>query len=132
HVVSARPALAAARRQRKLERARLPAPRRLGPLDLVELLHAALHLRGMRGPRLEPLDEADLLGEHRLLALELRLLLRLAERALLLVELVVARVGRERAAIDLDHLADDAVHELAVVRGHHERALIAFEELLQP
>ena len=86
----------------------------------------------MRGARLEPLDELDLLGEHRLLALELRLLLLLGERALLLVEFVVARIGGERAAVDLDDLVDDAVHELAVVRGHQQRALVAFEELLQP
>jgi hypothetical protein len=71
----------------------------------------------------------DLLGQHRLLALELRLLLLLGERALLLVEAVVARIGGERTAIDLDDLADDPVHELAVVRGHHQRALEAFEEI---
>ena len=65
----------------------------------------------------------DLLGEHRLLALVLRLLLRLAQRALLLVEIVVAGIGRQRAAVDLDDLGDDAVHELAVVRGHQQRAL---------
>ena len=86
----------------------------------------------MRGARLEALDELDLLGEHRLLALELRLLLLLVERALLLVEFVVAGIGRQRAAVDLDDLGDDAVHELAVVRGHHQRALVALEELLEP
>ena len=86
----------------------------------------------MRGARLEALDELDLLGEHRLLALELRLLLLLVQRALLLVEFVVARIGRQRAAVDLHDLGDDAVHELAVVRGHQQRALVAFEELLEP
>src|SRR5207302_10143782 len=109
HLGQACHVLAAAWRRRKVERDRLPPPRRLDPLDLVELLHPALHLRGVRGARLAALDAPDLLGEHRLLALELRLLLRRAERALLLVELVVARIGRERAAVDLDHLADDAV-----------------------
>jgi PTH1 family peptidyl-tRNA hydrolase len=39
----------------------------------------------MRGARLEALDELDLLGQHRLLALELRLLLLVGERALLLL-----------------------------------------------
>ena len=86
----------------------------------------------MRGARLEALDELDFLGKHRLLTLELGLLLLLVQRALLLVELVVARIGRQRAAIDLDHLGNDAVHELAVVRGHQQRALITPEELLQP
>ena len=86
----------------------------------------------MRGARLEALDELDLLGEHRLLALELRLLLLLVERALLLVEFVIARIGGQRAAVDLDDLGDDAVHELAVVRGHQQRAVVALEELLEP
>ena len=86
----------------------------------------------MRGARLEPLDELDFLGQHRLLALELGLLLLLVLRPLQLVELVVAGIGGERAAVDLDDLVDDAVHELAVVRGHQQRALVALEELLEP
>ena len=45
------------------------------------------------------------------------------ERALALVEVVVARVGDQLAAVDLDDLRDHAVQELAVVRGHHQRAL---------
>ena len=36
------------------------------------------------------------------------------------------------AAVDLDDLADDAVHELAVVRGHHQRALETLQEGLEP
>ena len=132
HALQVDDVVARARRRRELERHGLAALRRLDPLDLLELLHPALHLRGVRGARLEALDELDLLGEHRLLALELRLLLLLGERALLLVELVVAGVGGQRAAVDLDDLGDDAVHELAVVRGHQQRALVALEELLQP
>ena len=132
HVLQAHHVLAGARRRQEIERHRLAALGRLDPFDLLQLLHPALHLRGVRGARLEALDELDLLGEHRLLTLELGLLLLLVQRALLLVELVVARIGRQRAAIDLDHLVDDAVHELAVVRGHQQRALVALEELLQP
>ena len=86
----------------------------------------------MRCARLEALDEFDFLGEHGLLAFELRLLLLFVERALLFVEFVIARKRGERAAVDLDDLADDAVHEFAVMRGHQQEALIAFEELLQP
>ena len=131
-VLQADDVLAGARRRQEVERHRLAPPRRLDALDLLELLDPALHLRGMRGARLEALDELDLLGEHRLLALELRLLLLLVQRALLLIEFVVAGIGRQRAAVDLDHLGDDAVDELAVVRGHHQRALIALQELLEP
>ena len=84
HVLQADHVLAGARRRREVERDGLPAARRLDPLDLFQLLDPALHLRGMRGARLEALDELDFLGEHRLLALELRLLLLLVLRALLL------------------------------------------------
>ena len=132
HPLQADHVLARTRRGQKIERHGLAALRRLDPLDLLQLLHPALHLGGMRGARLEALDEFDLLGQHRLLALELRLLLLLVQRALLLVEFVIAGIGRQRPAVDLHHLVDDAVHELAVVRGHQQRAFIAFQELLQP
>ncbi|MGY3593237.1 hypothetical protein ACVIGB_001286 [Bradyrhizobium sp. USDA 4341] len=66
------------------------------------------------------------------LPLELGLLLLVGERALLFVEFVIAGIGGELAAVDLDHLVDDAVDELAVMRGHQQRALIALQELLQP
>ncbi len=132
HVLQAHHVLTRARRRHEVERYRLAAPGRCHPFDLLQLLYPALHLGGVRGTRLEALDEIDFLGEHRLLALELGLLLLLAQRALLLVELVIARIGSQRAAVDLDHLANDAIHELAVVRGHQQRALIAFQELLEP
>src|SRR6185437_5357226 len=95
HLGEARDVLTGARRRRELERDGLASARRLDPLDLVELLDPALHLRGVGRTRLEALDELDLLGEHRLLALELRLLLGLREHALLLVEFIVARKRRE-------------------------------------
>ena len=132
HVLERGDVLAGARRRLELEVHRLPALGRLDAVDLLQLLDPALHLRGMRGARLEALDEADLLGQHRLLALELGLLLLLGDRALLLVEFVVAGIGGQRAAIDLDDLVDDAVHELAVVRGHQQRAVKALQEVLQP
>ena len=126
HVV-ARP-----RRAPELELDRLATARRLDAFDLVELLHPALDLGGVRGARLEPLDELDFLGQHGLLALVLRLALLFAERALLVVEIEIARIGDQRAGVDLHHLADDAVHERAVVRGHQQGAVIALEEGLQP
>ena len=46
-------------------------------------------------------------------------------RALALVEVVVAGVDGDLAAVDLGDLRDDAVHELAVVRGHQQRARAA-------
>ena len=93
HVLQLDHVLAGARRRREIERDGLAALRRLDPLDLVQLLDPALHLRGVRGARLEALDEVDFLGQHRLLALELRLLLLFVQRALLLVEFVIAGIG---------------------------------------
>ena len=62
----------------------------------------------------------------------MRLALLFAERALLLVEVEIARIGDERACINLDHLANDAVQEGAVVGRHQKRAVIGLQETLQP
>src|SRR5262249_16741470 len=124
--------LARARRPGEVELDRAATARRLDLLDLVELLDARLYLRRLRRLCLEALDEAHLLAQHRLLALVLRRLLALGEGALLLVEIVVAGIGGELAAVDLDHLGDDSVRELAVVRRHHERALVARKPTFEP
>jgi hypothetical protein len=87
--------VARARRALELELDRLATARGLDAVDLVELLDPALHLGGVRGARLELLDELDFLGQHGLLALVLRLALLLAERALLVVEVQIARIGNE-------------------------------------
>ena len=42
------------------------------------------------------------------------------------------RVAGELAAVDLDDLRDQAVQELAVVRGHDQRALEVAQEPLEP
>jgi hypothetical protein len=117
---------------RKVEGHGLTPPRRLDPVDLIQLLHPALHLRRMRGARLEALDEFYFFCQHGLLPLELGLLLLFILRALLLIKLVVARIGGQRTAVDLHHLGDDTIHEFAVVRGHQQQALIALEEFLKP
>ena len=124
--------VAGARRNAELELHHLALLGQLDLLDLVQRLDAALHLRGLGGVRPEALDEALLLGQHGLLPRERRLLIGLADGALALVEIVVAGVGDDLAGIDLGDLRDDAVHELAVVRGHQQRAGEGLEELLQP
>ena len=124
--------LAGAGRWREFEGHGLAALGRLHALDLVEFFHAALDLRRMGGARLEALDELDLLGEHGLLALELRQLLLLVLRALGLIEFIIARIGIERAAVDLHHFGDDAVHEGAIMGGHEQGALVAAQEVFQP
>ena len=80
----------------------------------------------------EPLDEALFLCQHRLLTGIGRFAIRLADRTFALVEIVIARVGRDLPAVDLRDLRHDAVHELAVVRGHQERAGQRLQELFEP
>jgi hypothetical protein len=80
----------------------------------------------------EAIDEAHLLGQHRLLALVLGLAPGGLERAGLLVEVVVAAVGAHLASIDLDDLGDHAVLHVAIVAGHEDRAGIGAQEGLEP
>ncbi len=120
--------VARARRLLEIEAQLLPALRRLEALDLFELLHARLHLRGVARPRLEARDERLLFGEHGLLPLDRALGLRVEERALPDVKFVISRENRQLAAVDLDDLVDDAVHELAIVGRHDERAVVRFQE----
>ena len=106
--------------------------RQLDLLDLVERLDPALHLRRLRGVRREPIDEALFLGQHRLLTRVGRLAVRFADAPLPLVEIVVARVERDLARVDLGDAVDDPVHEVPVVRRHQERARQRLEEGLEP
>ena len=124
--------VARARRIAEVELDHDAALRQLDLLDLVERLDAALHLRGLGGVGLEAIDEALFLGEHRLLARICGFAIGLADGALALVEIVVARVDGDLAAVDLADLRDDAVHELAVVRGHQQRAVVRLEEAFEP
>ena len=97
-------------------------------LDLVECLDPALHLRGLGGLRLEAVDEALLLGEHRLLPRVGGFLVRFSNLALALVEVVVAGIDRDLAAVDLGDLADDTAHEIAVARRCARAALIVLRK----
>ena len=88
----------------------LPAgARRLEALDLVELLDAALHLRGLGGVRGEALDEALFLGQHRLLPRERRLLIRLPNRPLALIKIVIPRINRNFSSVDFRDLRHNAL-----------------------
>ena len=80
----------------------------------------------------EAIDEPLLFREHRLLARVGRFAVRLADRALALVEIVVAGVRRDLAAVDLGDARDDAVHEIAVVGGHQQRARPRLQERFEP
>src|ERR1035438_4931904 len=81
---------ARARRLAEVELEHLAALGRVDAVDLLELLHPRLHLRGVARARFEPGDERLFLGEHRLLARILRLLEGRRDLALRLVKLVVA------------------------------------------
>ena len=114
--------VAGARGHAEIEIDDLPLLRHFQLFDLVQLLDAALHLGGFGGVGFEALNEALLLGEHGLLAGEGGLVIGFADDALALVEVVVAGVGDDFAGVDFRDLGDDAVHELAVMRGHQECA----------
>ncbi len=132
HAPEHRHILARTRRGAEFEHHLLRPLGRLDPVDLVELFHPALHLRRVACPRLEPFDELDFLGQHRLLALELGLLVLVGDGPLGLIEFVIARIGGQRAAIDLDDLVDHPVHERPVVRGHEQSAGKNFQKVLEP
>ncbi len=106
--------------------------RQLDLLDLIQRLDAALHLRRLGRVRPEAVYKALLLCQHGLLPRKRRLLVGLANGALALVEIVIAGVGDNFTRIDFRNLRNDAVHEFAVVRSHHQRTRERFEELLQP
>ncbi len=99
---------------------------------MIRRLDPALHLRRLGRVRLEALDETLLLGEHGLLAREGGLLVGLANGALALVEVVVARVRDDFAAVDFRDSRNNPVHELAVVRRHEKGAGERLQKLLQP
>ena len=132
HALDHRDVVAGSRRLPELELDHRPALRQLDLLDLLERLDAALHLSGLGGVGGEPIDEALFLGEHRLLARVGGLAVGRAQRPLALVEVVVARVDRDLAVVDVGDLAHDAVHEVAIVRRHEQRARQRFQEALEP
>ena len=119
-------------RSAELELNHLALFREFQLFDLIQGLDAALHLPCLCGVCLEAVDEALLFGQHRLLPGKSRLLVRLANGAFPLVEIVITGVGDDFTRIDFRDLRDDAVHELAIVRGHQQRARIVFQKLFQP
>ena len=81
--------VAGTRRLTEIEVDDLALLRRLDLLDLVERLDPALHLGSLCRLRLEPIDEALFLRQHRLLASVGRFLVGFADRPFALVEVVV-------------------------------------------
>ena len=92
--------------------------------NLIQSLDPALHLRGLGGMRFETIDKALLLGQHRLLPREGRLLIGFADGAFTLIEIVVSRIADNLASVDFSDLRNQAIHEFAIVRCHQKRALI--------
>ena len=132
HALEHRHLIAGARRLAEVELRRSSAAWATRSSRFLQRLDPALHLRGLGGVGGEAVDEALLLGQHRLLAGVGGLAVGLADRPLLLVEVVVAGIDGDLAAVDLGDPGDDAVHELAVVRGHQQRAVERLEETFQP
>ncbi|OPZ57390.1 MAG: hypothetical protein BWY87_01642 [Deltaproteobacteria bacterium ADurb.Bin510] len=87
----------------------------------------------MRSAGGETGDELLFLGQHVLLAAVAGQQLLAPDLALALVEVVVAAIGRDGLVRDLDDAVDRAVHEVAVVAGHEQRALVfGREPVLEP
>ncbi len=132
HVVDLDHVVAGALRLGKIEALLDDAAGRLQPLDLVQLLDAALHLRRLGRLRAKALDEAHLFLQHRLLTRVGGLALLGIDGAGALVKIVIAGVAAHLPAVDLDDLFHDAIHHVAIVAGHHHRSGIVAQELLQP
>jgi hypothetical protein len=109
-----------------------PLPWRLDLLDFLERLHPALHLCRLGGVGREPIDETLFLREHRLLPGIGGFLVRVANGALAFVEVVIARIGGDLAAIDFRDAGHGPVQELAIVRGHQQRAGLGLEKRFEP
>src|SRR5512133_2929748 len=86
----------------------------------------------MASASLELGDKSLFLCQHCLLALEAAFGLCGPQTTLLQVEIVVAGKHGDVPTVDLDHLTDDAVQELPIVRGHDQRTFEALEKALQP
>ena len=111
------------------------APRavgQLGDLDLLDLLEAALRLRGLGVLGAEALDPGPLAGDLLLGARDGGL--RPRARGLLLDDRlrVGAGVERDGPVVDVQRVAGDVVEEALVVRDDHRAAGVAGQELLQP
>jgi hypothetical protein len=117
----------AAGRALELEAALDDAARRLELLDLVELLGPALHLAALaawaRKRSMKRISLASMACWRSYSASRRR-----SRAPAPLVEVVVAGVAADRAAVDLDDLLDHAVHHVAVVAGHDHRARVVTQE----
>ena len=104
---------------------------RSSSLQLLDLLLAALHLRGARAGA-EAGDEVLQLGDLLLLLGVLRLdaaaHLRLGHHHVV----VAAGVGDDRLVVDVRDVRADRVQEVAVVRDGDQHALVLVEEVLEP
>ena len=114
----------------QLERGRLVGE--LDPLDLGQLLDPALDVARRGGLGAVAVDELLLALQLALLAGVLLLEVLDPLGALDLEARVVARVDRQLAHLQLEHLGDEVIEEVAVVAGDDQRALVAAEEGQQP
>ena len=113
------------RRGRELEVERRVHVRRGDPLQAVERLEPALRLAGLGRLGAEALDELRDVRDFPALLLEQRLLAREPRGALFLERRVIAGVEGEPQALDVRHVRDAGVEEVAVVGDEQQGAAIA-------
>ena len=100
-------------------------------LQPLHFLLARRHLARTRAggkPRDEFVELSDLLFALRVLRFDARADLRLRQHHVV----IAAGISDDRLVIDIGDMGADAVQEMAIVRDHDQRSLVAQHEILQP
>ena len=132
HTAAAHHHIARARRLHEVEMHSLLFLRYHDALDFLELLHAILHLFGLRGLVAELLDERFHMRDFFSLAFGLLAKALNTLIALLQVCGIVALVQLKTAGINLGDAIDHVVHKGTVVAYHDNRAVVAAQKALKP
>ena len=132
HTAAAHHHIARARRLHEVEMHSLLFLRYHDALDFLELLHAILHLFGLRGLVAELLDERFHMRDF--FSLAFGLLAKAFDTLIALLQVcgIVALVQLKTAGINLGDAIDHVVHKGTVVAYHDNRAVVAAQKALKP
>ena len=132
HAAAAHHHIARARRLHEVEMHSLLFLRYHDALDFLELLHAILHLFGLRRLVAELLDERFHMRDF--FSLAFGLLAKAFDTLIALLQVcgIVALVQLKTAGINLGDAIDHVVHKGTVVAYHDNRAVVAAQKALKP